>query len=183
MCVSCGSGAIIRRLWVRSQILVVYKSKILTTCCLWCFVHSTAKEVEAIVRNEGATPATVGVIDGQVCVGLTSEELDHLAQSRTSVKVSRRDLPYVLSKVRHTLTRFKPKTSYFHRSCYAGLQHRVVIPQRLSGGTTVSATMIAAHRAGIPVFVTGGIGGVHRDGEDSKQTGVGGTGSDPWINI
>lgn len=43
--------------------------------------------------------------------------------------------------------------------------------QGLSGGTTVSATMIAAHRAGIPVFVTGGIGGVHRDGENSKQTG------------
>lgn len=47
----------------------------------------------------------------------------------------------------------------------------------------MSATMIAAHRAGIPVFVTGGIGGVHRDGEDSKQTGVSGAGSDPWINI
>lgn len=135
------------------------------------------------MRKEGATPATVGVIEGEVRVGLTSEELDHLAQSRTSVKVSRRDLPYVLSKVRHTLTGFKPKTSYFRRSCYAGLQHCAVILQRLSGGTTVSATMIAAHRAGIPVFVTGGIGGVHRDGEDSKQTGVGGAGSDPWINI
>lgn len=43
--------------------------------------------------------------------------------------------------------------------------------------------MIAAHRAGIPVFVTGGIGGVHRDGEDSKQTGVGRAGSDPWISV
>lgn len=61
------------------------------------------------MRKEGATPATVGVIEGEVRVGLTSEELDHLAQSRTSVKVSRRDLPYVLSKVRHTLTGFKPK--------------------------------------------------------------------------
>lgn len=44
--------------------------------------------------------------------------------------------------------------------------------QGLSGGTTVSATMIAAHRAGISVFVTGGVGGVHRDGENSKQTGI-----------
>lgn len=102
-------------------------------CSLWCFAHSTAKEVEAIVRTEGATPATVGVIDGQVRVGLTWEELDHLAQSRTSVKVSRRDLPYVLSKVRHTLTRSKPKTSYFHRSCHAGLKHCAVIPSVFPG--------------------------------------------------
>ncbi|XP_023257206.1 pseudouridine-metabolizing bifunctional protein C1861.05-like isoform X3 [Seriola lalandi dorsalis] len=97
---------------------------------------STAKEVEDIVRAEGATPATVGVIEGKVHVGLSSEELDHLARCKSSLKVSRRDLPFVLSK-------------------------------GLSGGTTVSATMIAAHRAGIPVFVTGGIGGVHRDGENS----------------
>ncbi|XP_071753678.2 uncharacterized protein LOC139910311 [Centroberyx gerrardi] len=97
---------------------------------------STAKEVEAIVRAEGATPATVGVIQGKVHVGLSTEELDHLARSKTSLKVSRRDLPYAISK-------------------------------GLSGGTTVSGTMIAAHRAGIPVFVTGGVGGVHRDGENS----------------
>ncbi|TNN00332.1 hypothetical protein fugu_011578 [Takifugu bimaculatus] len=116
--------------------VVALESTIITHGMPYPHNLSTAKEVEAIVRNEGATPATVGVIEGQVRVGLTSEELDHLAQSRTSVKVSRRDLPYVLSK-------------------------------RLSGGTTVSATMIAAHRAGIPVFVTGGIGGVHRDGEDT----------------
>ncbi|XP_029992046.1 pseudouridine-metabolizing bifunctional protein C1861.05 isoform X2 [Sphaeramia orbicularis] len=97
---------------------------------------STAREVEAIVQDEGATPATVGVIEGKVHVGLSSEELDHLARCSTSMKVSRRDLPYVVS-------------------------------QGLSGGTTVSATMIAVHRVGIPVFVTGGIGGVHRDGENS----------------
>ncbi|XP_015246498.1 PREDICTED: pseudouridine-metabolizing bifunctional protein C1861.05-like [Cyprinodon variegatus] len=97
---------------------------------------STAKEVEAIVRAEGAIPATIGIIDGEIRVGLSSEELDYLAQYKTPLKVSRRDLPYVISK-------------------------------GLSGGTTVSATMIAAHRAGIPVFVTGGIGGVHRDGQNS----------------
>ncbi|XP_016888510.1 uncharacterized protein LOC103380561 isoform X2 [Cynoglossus semilaevis] len=97
---------------------------------------STAKQVESIVRAEGATPATVGVIEGNVHVGLSPEELDHLAKSKGSLKVSRRDLPYVISK-------------------------------GLSGGTTVSATMIAAHRAGIPVFVTGGIGGVHRYGENT----------------
>lgn len=57
--------------------------------------------MEAIVRAEGATPATVGVIEGEVCVGLSSKELDHLARRQSPVKVSRRDLPYVLSKVRH----------------------------------------------------------------------------------
>lgn len=67
--------------------------------CLWRLGYRTAKEVEATVRNEGATPATVGVIQGEIRVGLTSEELDQLAQSKSSVKVSRRDLPYVLSKV------------------------------------------------------------------------------------
>lgn len=55
------------------------------------------------MRKEGATPATVGVIEGEVRVGLTSEELDHLAGCGSSVKVSRRDLPYVLSKVQFTL--------------------------------------------------------------------------------
>ncbi|KAK3535667.1 hypothetical protein QTP70_019733 [Hemibagrus guttatus] len=97
---------------------------------------STAKEVEDIVRAEGVTPATVAVLEGKVHVGLSSDELDFLARSKTTLKVSRRDLPYVISK-------------------------------GLSGGTTVSSTMIAAHKVGIPVFVTGGIGGVHRDGENT----------------
>ncbi|XP_018540061.1 uncharacterized protein zgc:136858 isoform X2 [Lates calcarifer] len=116
--------------------VVALESTIITHGMPYPHNLSTAKEVEAIVRAEGATPATVGVIEGKVHVGLSPEELDHLAQCKSSLKVSRRDLPYVISK-------------------------------GLSGGTTVSATMIAAHRAGIPVFVTGGIGGVHRDGENS----------------
>lgn len=64
-------------------------------------LFSTAKEVEDIVRAEGATPATVGVIDGEVRVGLSSQELDQLARYEGSLKVSRRDLPYVISKVRN----------------------------------------------------------------------------------
>ncbi|KAJ0029429.1 hypothetical protein NQD34_004426 [Periophthalmus magnuspinnatus] len=116
--------------------VVALESTILTHGMPYPHNLSTAKEVEAIIRAEGATPATVGVIEGKVHVGLSSEELDFLSQCKTSLKVSRRDLAYVIS-------------------------------QGLSGGTTVSATMIAAHRAGIPVFVTGGIGGVHRDGENS----------------
>ncbi|XP_032913270.1 pseudouridine-metabolizing bifunctional protein C1861.05-like isoform X3 [Catharus ustulatus] len=97
---------------------------------------SVAREVEGIVRTNGAVPATVGILRGQIHVGLTDEELEFLASSKNAVKVSRRDFPFVLS-------------------------------QGLSGGTTVSGTMIAAHKAGIPVFVSGGIGGVHRDGENT----------------
>lgn len=62
-------------------------------------MFSTAKQVEAIVRAEGATPATVAVIDGEIRVGLSLDELDHLARSKDPLKVSRRDLPYVISKV------------------------------------------------------------------------------------
>lgn len=61
---------------------------------------STAKEVEAIVSAQGAIPATVGVLKGKVHVGLSEEELDFLSHSKTALKVSRRDLPYVISKVR-----------------------------------------------------------------------------------
>nr|XP_043892086.1 pseudouridine-metabolizing bifunctional protein C1861.05 [Solea senegalensis] len=126
----------ISRALAENQPVVALESTIITHGMPYPHNLSTAKEVEAIVRAEGATPATVGIIKGKVHVGLSSEELDHLAHCTSSLKVSRRDLPHVISK-------------------------------GLSGGTTVSATMIAAHRAGIPVFVTGGIGGVHRDGENS----------------
>lgn len=128
-------------------------------------LYRTAKEVEAIVRAEGATPATVGVISGEVHVGLSSEELDHLAQSKISQKVSRRDLSYVISKV--SLWHFDHTLNEILAECHP-LIRCMFFSQGLSGGTTVSATMIAAHRAGIPVFVTGGIGGVHRDGENSE---------------
>ncbi|KAM6960566.1 uncharacterized protein FYW47_009136 [Aplochiton taeniatus] len=119
-----------------SRPVVALESTIITHGMPYPNNLSTAKEVEAIVRSEGAIPATVGVIEGRLHIGLTAEELDGLARSKTAIKVSRRDLPYAVSK-------------------------------GLWGGTTVSGTMIAAHRAGISVFVTGGIGGVHRDGENS----------------
>lgn len=66
---------------------------------------STAREVEAIVRAEGATPATVGILEGRIHVGLSSDELDFLARSKTALKVSRRDLPYVISKVWNSSSR------------------------------------------------------------------------------
>ena len=58
-----------------------------------------AREVEEIVTTNGAVPATVGILRGRICVGLTDEELEFLASSKNVVKVSRRDLPYVLSQV------------------------------------------------------------------------------------
>jgi pseudouridylate synthase len=91
----------------------------------------TAREVEALIRAQGGVPATIAIFSGHIHVGLTGEELERLGQARDVAKVSRRDLPFVLST-------------------------------GMTGATTVAATMIAAHLAGIRVFVTGGIGGVHR---------------------
>ena len=96
----------------------------------------TAREVERIIRDAGAVPATVAIIDGRICVGLNDEQLERLGTAQDAIKVSRRDLAYVLS-------------------------------QKLLGATTVAATMICAELAGIEVFVTGGIGGVHRGAETS----------------
>jgi len=98
-------------------------------------VH-TAREVEQVIRDAGAVPATIAIIDGKICVGLSEQQLEILGSSPDAIKVSRRDLPYVLA-------------------------------QRRLGATTVAATMICAQLAGIEVFVTGGIGGVHRGAETS----------------
>jgi pseudouridine-5'-phosphate glycosidase len=96
----------------------------------------TARKVEQIIRDAGAVPATIAIMDGRICIGLSSEQLETLGTASDAIKVSRRDLAYVLS-------------------------------QRLLGATTVAATMICAQLAGIDVFVTGGIGGVHRGAETS----------------
>ena len=97
---------------------------------------SLARELEAVVRAEGATPATIALIGGRIRVGLDDAQLEALATSRDVTKVSRRDMAAVLAS--------------------GGL-----------GATTVAGTMIAARLAGIPVFATGGIGGVHRGAETS----------------
>lgn len=97
---------------------------------------TTAREVEQIIRDAGAVPATIAIIDGKICIGLSADQLELLGNSPDAMKVSRRDLPYVLST-------------------------------RKLGATTVAATMICAALAGIRVFVTGGIGGVHRGAETS----------------
>ena len=97
----------------------------------------TAREVEEVVRNSGAVPAIIAILDGVCCIGLSDDELNRFAVLGAAgkvAKVSRRDLA----------------------ACVARSGH---------GGTTVSATMLLADMAGVRVFVTGGIGGVHRGGE------------------
>jgi len=91
----------------------------------------TALEVERIIRENGAIPATIGIIDGVPIVGMTSEQIEEFGKREGIVKASRADLPIVFAK-------------------------------KLWASTTVSATMILANSAGIEIFVTGGIGGVHR---------------------
>lgn len=94
----------------------------------------TALKVEEMIRSQGAIPATIGIIDGVPIVGMNKDEIEAFGQKEGIIKVSRRDLPIVISK-------------------------------SLWGATTVAATMIIAKEAGIEVFVTGGIGGVHRGAE------------------
>jgi pseudouridine-5'-phosphate glycosidase len=93
---------------------------------------NTAIEVEDIVRNNGAVPATIAIFRGKCYAGLTKEQLDYFASAKDIWKVSLRDMPYVVNK-------------------------------QLHGATTVAATIRIATMAGIRIFVTGGIGGVHRD--------------------
>lgn len=97
-----------------------------------------AQKVEQIIRENGAVPATIGIIGGRLKAGLTSEELEYMAKTPGVIKASRRDLPFIVAK-------------------------------KLDGATTVASTMIIAEMAGIKVFVTGGIGGVHRGAEQTMD--------------
>lgn len=96
----------------------------------------TAVEVEKIVRENGAVPATIAILNGKLTVGLNEDELELLGKSKDIVKASRRDLPFIVAK-------------------------------KMNGATTVAATMIIAAIAGIKVFATGGIGGVHRQAQET----------------
>ncbi len=91
----------------------------------------TANRLEKIVREGGAIPATIAILQGKLHVGLNPEQLWHLAEGDDIHKLSRRDMP-------------------------------VAVARRWDGATTVATTMWVAHKAGIQVFATGGIGGVHR---------------------
>jgi len=96
----------------------------------------TARKMEEAVRDEGALPATIGLLEGRLVVGLSPVEIELLATAERVAKVSRRDLAAVLNS-------------------------------RQPGATTVAATMIIAAQAGIRIFATGGIGGVHRGAQNS----------------
>ncbi|MBC7087451.1 MAG: pseudouridine-5'-phosphate glycosidase [Tissierellales bacterium] len=98
----------------------------------------TALNVEKIIRENGAVPATIGIINGQLIAGLTEEEIDYMGKTKGILKVSRRDIPYVCA-------------------------------MKKDGATTVASTMIIAEMAGIKVFATGGIGGVHRGAETTMD--------------
>lgn len=95
-----------------------------------------ARSVEAIIRDEGAVPATIAVLDGALHIGLSDSQAEALAQTKGAMKLSRADLAFAMVKGE-------------------------------TGGTTVAATMMAAKAAGIAVFATGGIGGVHKGAETS----------------
>ena len=95
-----------------------------------------ASDVETIVRENGATPATIAVIDGAIHVGLAESALQRIATDTNIAKASIRDLP-------------------------------VVIAKKMSAATTVAATSHIAHLAGISIFATGGLGGVHRGAQDT----------------
>ncbi|WP_028394016.1 pseudouridine-5'-phosphate glycosidase [Bacillus cihuensis] len=97
-----------------------------------------AREVEQIVRDNGAVPATIAIIDGKIKIGLTDEELELFGKSSGVAKVSRRDLAHIVAT-------------------------------KQLGATTVATTMICADLADIKIFVTGGIGGVHKGAETTMD--------------
>lgn len=96
----------------------------------------TALQVEKIVRDNGAVPATIAILQGKLKVGLSREEIEYLGRNQDVVKASKRDIPFLVAK-------------------------------QLDGATTVASTMIIANLAGITVFATGGIGGVHRGAQQT----------------
>lgn len=100
--------------------------------------RDTALLLEECIRSQGACPATIAIIDGQIKIGLSPQELETLARKKRAsvLKVSTKDIPYLLVR-------------------------------KKTGATTVAATMYLAHLAGIRIFATGGIGGVHRNAAQS----------------
>ena len=118
--------------------VVAFESTIISHGMPYPRNREVALAAEALARDAGVVPATVAVLDGRVCVGITVDEIERLSTERDVAKISRRDLAWAL----------------------AG---------RRVGATTVSATMLAASRAGIDVFATGGIGGVHRGSTETSD--------------
>ena len=120
----------------QNQAVVALESTIITHGMPYPHNRDTALMVEETVRENGAIPATIAVVEGKLHIGLDHDAIDRLAQARDVMKLSRADLAVAMSR-------------------------------GVTGSTTVAATMIAAARAGIKVFATGGIGGVHRGADKS----------------
>ncbi|MDG9671431.1 pseudouridine-5'-phosphate glycosidase [Hahella sp. CR1] len=117
--------------------VVALESTIISHGMPWPQNAETALQVEQIVRDNGAVPATIAIIKGRLKVGLSKEEIEYLGQAGLSVtKASRRDIPFIVAR--------------------GG-----------DGATTVASTMILAAMAGVKVFATGGIGGVHRGAQET----------------
>lgn len=114
--------------------VVALESTIITHGMPYPANRDTALEVEKVVRDHGATPATIAIVNGEIYLGLGDDALEQLATAKDVVKASSRDLAAVMAR-------------------------------RGSAGTTVSATMRIAELAGIDIFATGGVGGVHRGAE------------------
>lgn len=111
--------------------IVALESTVIAHGLPYPFNLETAKNLEKIVRENGAIPATIAVFDGEFYVGLNDRQIEQLVEGKAIRKISRRDLPIAVAK-------------------------------RLNCATTVATTAFIAYRAGIKVFATGGIGGVHR---------------------
>lgn len=118
--------------------VVALESTIISHGMPWPQNMETALAVETVVRQEGAVPATIAVMNGKCIVGMQPQELEYFAREQGIWKTSLRDLPFVIA-------------------------------QQKAGATTVAATMRIAALAGIRVFVTGGIGGVHRGAETTMD--------------
>ncbi|WP_292288009.1 pseudouridine-5'-phosphate glycosidase [Marivita sp.] len=116
--------------------VVALESTIITHGMPWPQNLETARAIETTIRENGAEPATIAVLDGRLCIGMDAGQLDALAQAKQVAKLSRADMAVCMAR--------------------GG-----------TGATTVAATMIAARLAGISVFATGGIGGVHRGADQS----------------
>jgi len=118
--------------------VVALESTIISHGMPWPRNVETALSVEAVVKKEGAVPATIAIKDGRCLVGLSAGDIEYFGKEKNVWKVSIRDMPYVVAN-------------------------------KLPGATTVAATMRIASMAGIKIFATGGIGGVHRGAETTMD--------------
>jgi pseudouridine-5'-phosphate glycosidase len=128
----------VRQALAAGQPVVALESTIIAHGMPWPRNAETALAVEQTVRDQGAIPATIAILDGTCRIGLPPHDIERLARAKDVWKVSLRDIPYVIAR-------------------------------RIPGATTVAATLRLAAIAGIRVFVTGGIGGVHRGAEKTMD--------------